>query len=72
MMNWQTISVALIIFVAAVYVGRRVWKRLRPFIVSESPVQSSCASACGGCGKDNTNSSSESHLHRFITIRRFN
>jgi len=72
MINWQTISVAVIVLLACVYVAHRAWHRLRPFIVSKSPVQSSCASACGGCGKDNTNSSSESHLHRFITIRRFN
>lgn len=48
MRDWQTIAVALIILGAAVYVGRRVWNRLRGFTKAGAGA-SSCETGCGKC-----------------------
>ena len=46
-MDWQTISVVLIVFVAAFFVGRRIWQRISSFSSSD---QNSCETGCGKCG----------------------
>jgi hypothetical protein len=52
MRDWQTIVVGLIILAAALYVGRRAWRRLRAF--SASKAASSCETGCGKCGSEST------------------
>ena len=50
--DWQTIVVGLIILAAAVYVGRRAWRRLRAF--SASRAAASCETGCGKCEPSTT------------------
>ena len=44
--DWQSIVVALIIAAAAVYLARRVWRRL------SARESASCATGCGKCGDE--------------------
>jgi hypothetical protein len=51
MFDWQTISVALIILAASLYVGRLAWIRLRSFRASRGNADS-CETGCGSCGNN--------------------
>ncbi len=46
MLDLQTILVFLIVAAAAVYVGRRVWRRIAAFGSSDG---GSCETGCGKC-----------------------
>jgi hypothetical protein len=46
MFDWQTILVFLTISIAAFFVARRAWRKLRGFS------DSSCATGCGKCGSE--------------------
>jgi hypothetical protein len=46
----QTIIVMLLVLTAALYIGRRVWRTLRP---KRTPGQS--AGGCAGCGSNVSN-----------------
>ena len=52
MFDWQTISVALIILAASIYVGRMAWMRLHSFRASRSGGVDSCETGCGSCGNN--------------------
>jgi hypothetical protein len=49
MLDWQTITVALIILAALLYAGRRAWSHLSSFRAKRAG-ESSCATGCGSCG----------------------
>lgn len=53
-LDWQTITVILIVTGALAYLGRRGWARWRSFRggVSVEGGPSSCATGCGGCGTE--------------------
>lgn len=52
MLDWQNILVALILLLAALYVVRKCWDRLRLLLKGAAPNQSGCHSGkCGGCGE---------------------
>jgi hypothetical protein len=48
MIDWQTITVALIVLAAAAYVARRGWRRLRSFSRARLN-DSTCETGCGKC-----------------------
>jgi len=50
MPNSQYILVAIVLLLALVYVGRRIFSRLSSLIRQNRAGNSSCASACGSCG----------------------
>ena len=53
MFDWQNVTVALIILAACLYVGRRVWARLRSLGgARDGQAGASCATGCGACGGD--------------------
>lgn len=47
-LDWQTITVALLILAALVYVGRRGVSRLRAFNTAKADA-ASCETGCGSC-----------------------
>lgn len=51
MIDWQTVTVGLIILGALVYTGRRAWSRLQSFRARKS-VEASCETGCGSCGSN--------------------
>jgi hypothetical protein len=53
MFDWQTITVALIILAALVYVGRRGLSRLRSFNAAKAGA-ASCETGCGKCETSQT------------------
>jgi hypothetical protein len=66
MIDWQTVTVALIVLVAAVYVARRGWTRLRSFrMAGGSP-----ARPCGGC--DEGQKTAEAPAKVLVQINRSN
>jgi len=46
MLDWQSITVALIVCAAAFYVARHAYRHVRAFSNKES---ASCATGCGAC-----------------------
>jgi hypothetical protein len=51
--DWQNIAVALIVFAACIYAGRRAWARLRAFgrnTTTTGADASTCSTGCGACG----------------------
>jgi predicted negative regulator of RcsB-dependent stress response len=73
MRDWQTIVVVLIILAAAIYVGWRVWKRLRAFTSARAGA-SSCETGCGKCGTATKSSTSPANplvqIGRSMGLRR--
>jgi hypothetical protein len=69
MFDWQTITVALIILAAAIYVGRLAWMRLRSFRAAKGGA-ASCETGCGSCG---TNQKPATPTQRtvFVEISRY-
>lgn len=56
-LDWQAITVGLVVLCAGVYTTRRLWRRLRSFGAKpskEGGADSSCASDCCGCGATTT------------------
>lgn len=72
MRNWQGIVVGLIILAAAIYVGRRAWRRLRAFSASRSAA--SCETGCGKCGSETKSSAAPANslvqIGRSMGLRR--
>lgn len=63
-MDWQTITAAMIVVGACVYVLRRVLQRLNSFRMTKRDGE---ASACGrGCSCDNVGTPGS---HKFATIK---
>ena len=50
MLDAQTIAAAIVLLIAAIYVGRRAWLRLSSLILTKRRGALSCGEACGGCG----------------------
>jgi hypothetical protein len=51
MIHWQNIVVALILVSTGIYIGGRVWSRIRSLVRTEAANESSCAGGgCAGCG----------------------
>jgi hypothetical protein len=68
MFDWQTITVALIILAAAIYVGRLAWTRLRSFRAAKGGA-ASCETGCGSCGSDQKPVAAERTV--FVEISRY-
>jgi hypothetical protein len=68
MFDWQTITVALIILAAAIYVGRLVWMRLRSFRATRGDA-ASCETGCGSCGNNQKPVAAERTV--FVEISRY-
>jgi hypothetical protein len=68
MFDWQTITVALIILAAAIYVGRLAWMRLRSFRAARSGA-ASCETGCGSCGSNQKPVATEKTV--FVEISRY-
>ncbi|HEX8844208.1 MAG TPA: FeoB-associated Cys-rich membrane protein [Pyrinomonadaceae bacterium] len=68
MIDWQTITVALIILAAAIYTGRLAWLRLRSFRKANSGADS-CETGCGSCG-DNQKPAATTERTVFVEISR--
>ena len=49
MAYWQTIIAILIIGAAGVYVGRRIYLRMRSFLSTTKELKTSCAIGCDKC-----------------------
>ena len=51
MFHWQNIVVALILVSTGIYIGRRVWSRVRSLVRTDASDEVSCAGGgCAGCG----------------------
>ncbi|GEM_PF-4943429 len=58
MINWQNIVVALILVATGIYIGRRVWSRVRSLVRTKASDESSCGGGgCAGCGSTGANRS---------------
>jgi hypothetical protein len=69
MFDWQTITVALIILAAAIYVGRLAWMRLRSFRAAKGSDADSCETGCGSCGNNQKPVATERTV--FVEISRY-
>ena len=49
MIHWQNIVVALILIATGIYIGRRVWLRVRS-LVSTKALDECGGGGCAGCG----------------------
>jgi hypothetical protein len=68
MFDWQTITVALIILAAAIYVGRLALMRLRSFRAARGDA-ASCETGCGSCGNNQKPVATEKTV--FVEISRY-